>query len=150
MFALYTAPRWSLRPVQWMDQAMKALFAITILSFALTGCVAGPSSSNSSEQKDGDTPAVIINAGDRWRMTCNGGQGAMQVPIFARVTKSNKRTGRVDLIVTDADGFDGTAVAYLRGNTVSQFGETAEWSADGRRAVFKVDVCPDGMLIDRL
>ena len=109
-----------------------------------------PSSPNYSAQGKGNTPTVSIDTGDRWRMTCSGGQGAMQVPIFARVTKSNKRTGRVDLIVTDRDGIDGTAVAYLRDNTVSLFGETAEWSADGRRAIFKVDVCPEGFLIDRL
>lgn len=128
---------------------MKAFFAVAILSLALTGCGTSQSSSFSS-QEDRDTTTVSINVGDRWRMTCNGGQGAMQVPIFARVTELNKRTGRVDLIVNDGDGIDGTAVAYVRGNTVTQFGESAEWSANGRRATFKVDVCPAGFLIERL
>lgn len=96
-------------------------------------------------------PSVTISNGESWRMTCEGGQGAMRVPIFARVTSYNPSTGRADLMVDDRDGYEGGATAYLSGNSVSLFDAKGDWAENGRSARLTVpDLCPNGLLIARL
>lgn len=103
------------------------------------------------EQRGQETMQRIdITQGERWRMQCIGGDGAMSVPIFAEVTGYSNRDGRADLVVTDRDGIDGTSVAFIRGNTVTMDDKTGRWGPDGRSASFDVDICPGGMRIERL
>ena len=135
---------------------MKTLYSSIIAIFALAGCMSNNAQTTSQQNNQTVAEAktstsVNINKGDQWRMTCNGGSGAMQVPIFARVKRVSKSTGKVDLVVTDRDGYEGDASATVLQNTITMFGKRTTWSSDGRAAKLNVpDICPRGMLIERL
>ena len=137
------------RKKSWLEAGckgtlMKHLFVCAMLSLTLAGCVATEPTTTEIEKNVG------IAQGERWRMTCIGGEGAMQVPIFARLTSYNSRNGRANLLITDRDGYEGSNVVFIRGNTLTMFGETTQWSSDGRSASFSTDVCPGGMKVERL
>lgn len=83
-------------------------------------------------------------------MTCRGGAGARRVPIFARVERISPSTGKVDLIITDRDGYEGTSTAIVTQNYFEMDGIRGAWDKAGRSTTLKVDVCPNGMLIERL
>lgn len=139
---------------------MKKTAAIVCLTAALTGCVSNvePTASqhttedvNVAGAERVSVSSVSISSGERWRMTCQGGQGAMRVPIFARVANFDHATGRIDLIVTDRDGYDGTSTATMSGNRIYMFDVSGTWAENGRTALLPVpDLCPNGMLIERI
>ena len=135
-----------------MKKTYSSIFAI----FVLAGCMSNNATTISQQYEqtatEAKTPTSInINKGDQWRMTCNGGSGAMQVPIFARVKRVSNSTGKIDLIVKDRDGYKGNASAIVSQNYITMFGARATWGSSGRAAKFNVpDICPRGMLIERL
>jgi hypothetical protein len=94
---------------------------------------------------------ISLSQNERWRMTCQGGQGAMGVPIYGQVTRFNPATGRADLIITDRDGYEDSAFATLTGNNLSLFDISGSWAANGQTAFLSApDTCPSGMLVERI
>lgn len=125
-------------------RAMKNFIVAIVLSSVASGCVTSSVDAPSVGNELG------FGVGERWRMECLGSDGAMQVPIFATITRFNERTGKADLLVNDRDGMDGEAVAYLSGRNFTMFGESAQWSEDGRSLSMPVADCPGGFRVIRL
>lgn len=103
--------------------------------------------------KETTTVMQDFKVGERWRMTCLGKKGADGTPIFARITRYNKKSGEIKLIVTDRDGFDGRAWASYKNGALSMFDSSyAAFSDDGKRVLIedRETGCPKGFEIVRL
>ena len=123
---------------------MKKALLPLLVGLLVSACVPATQKTSASQNLLG------FSTGDRWRMQCVGAPGADSVPIFATITNYNTRTGRADLVVTDRDGLDGSAYAFLNGYTFTMFGQSAQWSEDGRTVAMQEAGCPGGFVVTRL
>jgi hypothetical protein len=124
---------------------MRLLPLAGLLMISLNGCVDTQAAYTPQPQQAGSAQSFPT----KWRVTCVGGPGANAVPIYWDVKKYNVASGKLDLVVTDRDGFKGDAEAQVIGNTINLYGESAKFDTK-YNFTFKIDGCPGGWVGEAL
>jgi len=88
-------------------------------------------------------PFSIAN---HWQVTCTGSDRKNLFQEFARVTRYNKLTGKVDFIITDANGATNSAHGKIKSGKLNLYNDVGKFNSDFTKIFLKSARCPGEFL----